>query len=117
MNIRSLINVLKNYKWQSFLMKSYVVIFCVICIPLGVFTAIISNNYRKNMLLNIKMLSNNFDSSLTGFIDSYFEKIDKFYLNLKNSEMYMYDFSYMLVCDELGTDDESECLVIIKRYM
>ena len=117
MNIRSLINVLKNYKWQSFLMKSYVVIFCVICIPLGVFTAIISNNYRKNMLLNIKMLSNNFDSSLTGFIDSYFEKIDKFYLNLKNSEMYMYDFSYMLVCDDLGTDDESESLEIIKRYM
>ena len=65
MNIRSLINVLKNYKWQSFLIKSYVVIFCVICIPLGIFTAIISKNYHDNVMLNVKLLSNNFDASLS----------------------------------------------------
>lgn len=117
MNIRSLINVLKNYKWQSFLIKSYVVIFCVICIPLGIFTAIISKNYHDNVMLNVKLLSNNFDASLSSYIDSLFEKIEKFDLNIQNSETYKYDFSYLLSCDNFGTNNESESAKIIKEYM
>ena len=116
MTIRNLINVLKNYRWQSFLLKSYVIIFCIMCIPLGIFTAVISGNYRSNMISNIKMLSNNSDSALSYYVDSQLERIEKFYLNLKNSSSYKDDFEYMLICDNLGTDWESESTKMIKRY-
>lgn len=117
MNIKNIINILKNYRWQSFLLKSYVVIFCIMSIPLGIFTVIISNNYRSNMLSNIKMLTNSSDSTLTYYIDSEFKKIDDFYLNLKNSDTYSSDFSYMLQCDDLGTDWEAESTRNIYRYI
>ena len=117
MTIRNLINVLKNYRWQSFLLKSYVIIFCIMSIPLGIFTAVISGNYRSNMISNIKMLSNNSDSALLYYVDSQLERIEKFYLNLKNSSSYKDDFEYMMICDNLGTDWESESTKVIKRYM
>ena len=45
------------------------------------------------------------------------KKIEKFYLNPKNSSSYKDDFEYMLICDNLGTDWESENTKMIKRYM
>lgn len=63
------------------------------------------------------MLTNSADSTLSYYVDSQFEKIDKFYLNLKNSDLYKDDFAYMLICDDLGTNWESESAKIIKRYI
>ena len=85
MKIHTLANIFKNYRWQSFLAKNFIMIFSIIIFPMAIFSFVIFGNYRQSMISSIEHSNSKSTLLLSDYLDRQFNEIENFFINIKKN--------------------------------
>ncbi len=117
MKIKTLTNILKNYRWQSFLIRNFIVVFCILVFPMSVFSFVIFNNYRSNRIMSIVNSDSKSTTLLTEFLDRQFSEIENFFININSSDLYSTDFKLMMSSSDISHETVIESSNNISDYI
>jgi len=117
MKVQTLSNILKNYRWQSFLFKNFILIFCILVCPLAIFSFGIFNNYRNNVIQSIEHSDSKATILLADYLDRQFSEIENFFINIKSSNSYSNDLTLLLNTDNISSELIIESSDNISKYI
>ena len=103
MEVQMISKILKNYRWQSFLFKNFILIFSILLISLTAVSFSIFNNYRNNMIQNIYHSDSKSTMLLADYLDRQFTEIENFFIEIKSSNLYSGDLTLLLNTDNMGS--------------
>ena len=117
MKIHTLANIFKNYRWQSFLAKNFIMIFSIIIFPMAIFSFVIFRNYRQNMISSIEHSSSNSTLLLSDYLDRQFDEIERFFININSSNLYSMDFNMLTTAKNINDDPVVDSFKNISNYI
>ena len=104
MKTQTFSNILKNYRWQSFLFKNFIMIFCILIFPLAIFSFVIFNNYKNNVIQSIEHSDSKSTMLAADYLDRQFAEVEDFFINIKSSNSYSNDLTMLLNTDSINSE-------------